>query len=66
MRNRERNQGDRQKGTFEKVRSDSYMFFKKQDPISRVELGKNRISHENMLDLLKGIEQESKELETFN
>ena len=62
----ERNRRDRQKEAFEKVRSDSYMFFKKRDPIGWEDSSRNRVSHENMLDWSKGIGQESKELETLS
>ena len=62
----ERNRRDRQNEAFEKVRSDSYMFLKKRDPIGWEDLSWNRVSHENMLDWSKGIGQESKELETLS
>ena len=54
MRNRERNQGDRQKGTFEKVRSNSYMF--QNFKIRSVERNQTGIENNIKLSLI-GLEE---------
>ena len=59
-----RNWRDRQKALLKK--SDLIpIFFKIRNPIGREESSRNRNTHENRFDLLKGIRQESKGLETF-
>jgi len=64
-RDQERNWRERQR-TFEKVKTDSYMFLKKRNLIGREELDRNRNVHEERFDRSKGIGKELKGLETLS